>query len=813
MKKLMSVTLALLLIVSTLTCMLTSQASAATAVEITPQSTDPNFAETDEVTYPDGSKVYKMATNNSLYVTATLETDTYYTFTFSYSHTGVEPFRPHDGNTFVIAGTPDFTGGAKIARPTDGRDLSLNTVNNGANIRDAGVWRCQSIDFKTNSTDTTYSVVVGFNNNPGGYLSNIKLVKKSSATELNFKTSRHSLVLEEAAEGVEAPAGFNGTVYSLTGTAQTVGDVNIDKGSMVATALDLKANTAYTFTFYYRNQDDGSRYFRPIKENSGVFYAEKDITAIVGGSFGEDQLNQAASIEGGNNSCATTELDPSLNYGSYAEGYRANTMEFTTTNAGRYAIVISFTNGPSAYVAFDLKETVYSVNAAVEGNGYVEIDSDVVAKGEDAILYAEPYGDDEFLGWYDADYNLVSEDQELTIENVAADINVTAVFTGTLIDLYPSLGIHNPDYAREELDESELPEGVSGPGYKAYGLSGNALTAELKGLMPNTSYHFSMWLKGDAKVDNIPINVGSEEKYTYELCVVDARAGFPSQPDGRQRHWSGAYYTENVEYAVNYIDAWPAIDTASGDEWRQYDFYFTTDGASDYIVAMKMIDGNGSSYQYWAGASLEVEEIGAAPSGADLLGTTGVSLRKENESENGQALRFKNTIGKEVIGELMDDNFIMMEYGSIVATLDSLDAYGAFQPSLVQNTANAYTVLKAVAYERAAYDDEETLTNIVFSEDEEDITFTLALYNISVANYGKVYAVRPYAKFVDADGNHFYRYGETQYASVYDVAWEILNADPAVADDVAYVNDTLLPAGSEAKTGYDAWVESRSDAE
>ena len=176
-----------------------------------------------------------------------------------------------------------------------------------------------------------------------------------------------------------------------------------------------------------------------------------------------------------------------------------------------------------------------------------------------------------------------------------------------------------------------------------------------------------------------------------------------------------------------------------------------------------------------------------------MIDHPGIAIRKNSESVYGQALRFKFTVDGDVIANAQSDGYELVEYGTVVALVDDLVGHAA-DPIL---GATSYTVRTGVAYDTA------NGINKQFAIDTNgDVTYTAALYNIPKANYGADIAVRPYAKFKNAEGDTYIRYGTTRTASVFAVAKEVLDGNNS--DDISYVNNTLL-AGN-IKDAYDAWV-------
>lgn len=149
---------------------------------------------------------------------------------------------------------------------------------------------------------------------------------------------------------------------------------------------------------------------------------------------------------------------------------------------------------------------------------------------------------------------------------------------------------------------------------------------------------------------------------------------------------------------------------------------------------------------------------------ADLnnaLATQGTQIRTDNPL----AIRFVNSIKSDVKGNVV-------KYGAVAAKTAALSS-----KDLVVDSPD-YTTVNAVAYEKGVQD-------IIFADNGTEISFTVAIHNISTKQHLTYYAVRPYM-VIDVDGVEYTVYGETYQSRPYDVA------KAALADTSANYNEKVM---------------------
>lgn len=177
----------------------------------------------------------------------------------------------------------------------------------------------------------------------------------------------------------------------------------------------------------------------------------------------------------------------------------------------------------------------------------------------------------------------------------------------------------------------------------------------------------------------------------------------------------------------------------------------------------------------------------------------GSSLRPEDAEKkanpipgnNGEAaIRFKSKISNKLLNEgitVSKVHYSVVEYGHTYFREDLMGG------NTVLDIGTAYTSGKA-AKNAVAYRKENgaVTTDIWFSKDETNVTYTAALYNFTEQSYTLTYVARPYVKLV-ADGSteEITVYGaNTQFAAFNDVADRAFYAHPGdVYDrDAAYTD-------------------------
>lgn len=186
----------------------------------------------------------------------------------------------------------------------------------------------------------------------------------------------------------------------------------------------------------------------------------------------------------------------------------------------------------------------------------------------------------------------------------------------------------------------------------------------------------------------------------------------------------------------------------------------------------------------------------------------GSSLRPEDAEKkanpipgnNGEAaIRFKSKISNKLLNEgitVSKVHYSVVEYGHTYFREDLMGG------NTVLDIGTAYTNGKA-AKNAVAYRKENgaVTTDIWFSKDETNVTYTAALYNFTEQSYTLTYVARPYVKLVaDNSTEEITVYGaNTQFAAFNDVADRAFYAHPG---------DVYNRAAAYTDVNGDSWSES-----
>ncbi len=426
------------------------------------------------------------------------------------------------------------------------------------------------------------------------------------------------------------------------------------------------------------------------------------------------------------------------------------TTTFTPTESGEYAIIIGL--GHNTLTEEEVAEInrVHGSNLATNANNNQSVDlSDFVLKAEPVIEY-----------------------------------------TGTHYDWN---GVH----WSEVTDSADTRDG--GYAYKVAKAMSQNINTTLN-LKPGTTYRYSFNWKSVANDKGLA--------FVQSSSIYSAKSGDPTKGNKTNYNWydendSAGYvpiYVPNEGYSNLMTD----VSNPNGSDevednvlkgWNTYSATFTTIEDEDYYLFLNFGLKGAIGDQDVIVSDFVIEEVvkGSAPAGDDMIAHPGVSIRKNTESAYGQALRYKFTIDGDIIANAQADGYELVEYGTVVALVDDLAGHAA-DPIL---NATSYTVRTGVAYDTA------NGINKQFAVDaNSNVTYTAALYNIPTANYGADIAVRPYAKFKNAEGESYIRYGTTRIASVFAVVEEVLAGSNA--DDIAYVNVTMLVG--DVLNAYNEWL-------
>lgn len=182
--------------------------------------------------------------------------------------------------------------------------------------------------------------------------------------------------------------------------------------------------------------------------------------------------------------------------------------------------------------------------------------------------------------------------------------------------------------------------------------------------------------------------------------------------------------------------------------------------------------------------------------GSSLRPATGTAVAGNNGEA---AIRFKSKISNKLLNEgitVSKVHYSVVEYGHTYFREDLMGG------NTVLDIGTAYTSGKA-AKNAVAYRKENgaVTTDIWFSKDETNVTYTAALYNFTEQSYTLTYVARPYVKLVaDNSTEEITVYGaNTQFAAFNDVADRAFYAHPGdVYDRAAAYTDVNGDSWSES---------------
>ncbi|MBQ3088409.1 MAG: hypothetical protein IJC36_02115 [Clostridia bacterium] len=398
-----------------------------------------------------GGKGYlvKEAMYQSIYTKLTLKPKTKYNLSFSWKAkevAGVEPAYPAEIKVYSadVADIEDRVNNWKDGGnfvPKTGADLEQGSGYASAELAKAYEWQKITTSFNTIG-DKEYNLVIHFTINGAAshqevYVSDFKLEELGAADggeeeddadnlAANYTAAAGNVSWTPVADAWGSSFQDNKSASVYGGYAWTFGLANSDYEKAPAYAMiktgDLEANHKYQFSFIY----------------------QKDFVIVF------DSIDSGASV-------VKTE-DVKL-----LEGDRAHrvTITFNTTKAGAHTIKLKMGKGMnnencqwSNVVLCDLKlyditNRVYGTVKSELGGTATGFDNAYCLKGEKVTLIATPRQGNTFVGWYDADNNLVSADAkfEFIAEN---DFNYLAVFSGSNIPNGDWLEMHDMDGTFED---------------------------------------------------------------------------------------------------------------------------------------------------------------------------------------------------------------------------------------------------------------------------------------------------------------------------------------------------------------------------
>lgn len=469
-------------------------------------------------------------------------------------------------------------------------------------------------------------------------------------------------------------------------------------------------------------------------------------------------------------------------------------------------------------------EKTQSQNAYAETEYTVNDDNTVNLK----VKYTESFAY-EFMGWYNANGDLVSKEKELKNISSGAAKGYTAKIKDTNIYRAASYEGYNAGKSLTHTDTS-TPFPVNGQwggfawaGYRKQTVAGtvydnkggtynqvsggtyaNGVTATvsdsyahsgtkslllsgaywtmvggIENVKAGKTYELSFWVKKDPTLVNAVTIKGIAVLTTVNI----GQSGIPELSD----HISNRYSTFGLPWNDGKYSQ-SAVDVSSGN-WVQIATRFTVpETATGLDTVYLCIDASGVSDTSAETSRLYIDDIcvsevfdgiQTAYNGAAAIRTASAS------STNKNGLRIYNKIEREFI-----EDYGITEYGSIAALSSELSG-----DLTLENKA----AIKGVAYNSVTKPDA-----VLFEQTEKANIYTSYLTNIPFISYGDEYVIRAYA----IDGTGAVYYGEPTRLSVYDVAYAIDNGD-ALTEQTEEDKDafTVFAGGFDGEyTMYDNWL-------
>lgn len=800
----------------------------------------------------DGEDISIGAAWHSVYIKATLEPSTEYTFSLNHRMVAVSDIRVYAATEITDAST-QLTGSSAVAGGTN--DLATGVKKYDATLSenalpDSTKYYNVSETFTT-GTATEYYIIIDCS---------------AGVTDNNIRIKSATLSVKEHDPNVDIvdPANWTTTASNPSVVAATE-SCSGGAGITVSPAnwrdsyakITLEANTAYDLSFAYMGG--------PI--SNFVIIAAKDFDAT---AFASNSSHVCNKLISGATACLSQSMS---SYTFSTEAWTKISVSFTTNDDSSYYLILDHGANTTGFTASDFnfavkkadpntdiadpanwKSTRNGVNfaAATEsksgGKGITTGDNpswvDTYAKvnleantsytlsfaykGATVIsnMYILAVSDSTYSSGYHICNQLATNasyclSQSMSGYTYSADAwtDITVTFTTNDATEYYVIFDHG-DYttgftasdfsfvAEEssgngESDGNILENTVAGDWVSTWDMSvGYASTAmAVKSawrsaytkltLAPNTTYDFSA-KASTVKINDIRVYAASE--------ITDVE----SQLKNASTHVTGG---------TNDLALGEFTSTASSDNYAEADetlvssYYtvsesFKTTSETEYYLIFdcsQYLDNKADycTFVHLKELSLTARaktplELAIENAKAGFTGTNVASIRAAT-TELKQGLRVKSTVNTSLL--TADDNgYKVVEYGTLV-TKASLLNEGELTYELLNS--DEFVVKKGVAY------NEKDGTNVIYDKDDTagTVTYTACLINIDPSLYGNDYVFRGYMILEDAEGNTTVVYDDQVDLSVFEVVKLIM--DTSTSDTDIAAARAVIDAN---KVAYDAWV-------
>ena len=329
-----------------------------------------------------------------------------------------------------------------------------------------------------------------------------------------------------------------------------------------------------------------------------------------------------------------------------------------------------------------------------------------------------------------------------------------------------------------------------------YEANGNAVSATNGVLQVTPSTNGSTWFTLTPTTNEYALKKGNTYTVSFDvLCDSNAIGGTIGSK-------SNLYIdqNQNSENAANFY-------IGKSSDWQSVSYNFKALAGSLRVYTWSSVANSTIQFKNLKITPVTVQTDLEKAVSAELE-YQGSSLRPEDAEKkahpipgnNGEAaIRFKSKISNKLLNEgitVSKVHYSVVEYGHTYFREDLMGG------NTVLDIGTAYTSGKA-AKNAVAYRKENgaVTTDIWFSKDETNVTYTAALYNFTEQSYTLTYVARPYVKLVaDNSTEEITVYGaNTQFAAFNDVADRAFYAHPG---------DVYGRAAAYTDVNGDSWSES-----
>lgn len=391
------------------------------------------------------------------------------------------------------------------------------------------------------------------------------------------------------------------------------------------------------------------------------------------------------------------------------------------------------------------------------GNISANFDGNFIAYGEEVVLTATPFEGNTFVGWFDADGNLISNEAGYTFQ-ANNDVNLKAVFSGYNMPARDILSEQGQDgtlengsvtgwYATDQLESGH--DWCLFPRSDKYAYEGNSSlmlysryrdsVLPITGLNKNTDYHFSFYFNipeecgEEGSIRNFGI-IGSNDtnvpsasiKYTTFTQIIKRGSGW---------HRADMYFNSGDAEAVNFVMRYYATDGYVG-------CYLDNISLVEYSGNTELINGDFSSNkEYWLGDGSVTQNGTLILNGGE---TTYQPLALKQNSAYTLTFRAKGDLTAAI--NFVDSNNIDVK--NQLSSLSSIKTSGDWQTYSLEFFTDVHKAVNLVLCGNNAEIDDISLTekSIISGSVVEKIDFETERFSFIEKNTA-------YSLYNNADGN------------------------------------------------------------